>query len=379
MQIIWLYGPPAVGKSTTAWQLYVDLSATGISCAYVDIDQLGMCYPAQWQDPDRHRLKGLALAAIVPNYADAGAGTLIVSGVLDPNLIPWYHEVLNGNDLVFCRLSIDEDELRRRHDASKASPDTWQKSLEAMHALDAAHLTHLRIEAEGQTPQEVADSLRIKLGLTSGTRTVATPLVSSRNADETIHRQPSGEVIWLTGTSAVGTSTAAWATFSLLRTRGITAGYLDLQQLGFAGNAIRYPDHVLQSANVASLWECFGAAGATHLVMSGAAETDEQVHLYREALFSAHLTLFCLQASREALEERVRSRGRGEGPQLAGDRLIDQPAAILERETCRSWADQLRLDSRCIGDVVIDTNGLTPQTISEQLTSESTRSMQNQR
>lgn len=379
MQIVWLYGPPAVGKSTTAWQLYVDLGATGISCAYVDIDQLGMCYPAQLQDPDRHHLKGVALAAIVPNYAEAGAETLIVSGVLDPEIIPWYHEVLDGADLVFCRLSIGEDELRRRHDARNASEDTWQNSLESMHALDAARLTHLRIETKGQTPREVADSLRNTLGLTSGTHMVDTPPLGGRTAEKMPRPQSPGEVIWVTGASAVGKSTVAWATYSLLRARGITAGYLDLQQLGFAGTALGDPDHFLQSANVASLWECFSAAGATHLVMSGAAETDEQVRLYRESLHMAHLTLFCLRASRETMGERVRSRGRGEGPRLAGDRLVGQPAAALEWETERSWTEQRHLGSMGDGGVVIDTNDLTPRMVSEQLIFEVTRSIQNQR
>src|SRR4051794_14996156 len=77
-------GSPGVGKSTVAWQLYEDLAAGSFRCGYVDIDQLGMCYPASEDDADRHRLKGTVLAALLPNYAAAGVRALIVSGVLDP-------------------------------------------------------------------------------------------------------------------------------------------------------------------------------------------------------------------------------------------------------------------------------------------------------
>lgn len=57
------------GKSTAALQLYCDRVGDGVAAAYVEIDQRGMCYPAEPEDPDRHRLKVRALAAVVPNYA----------------------------------------------------------------------------------------------------------------------------------------------------------------------------------------------------------------------------------------------------------------------------------------------------------------------
>src|ERR1700709_922304 len=113
MRVGWLFGPPAVGKSTTAWQLYLDLAARGVAAAYVDIDQLGMCYPARPEDPDRDRLKGLVLAAMLATYAAAGADVLVVSGVLEPTLIPWHHETLAGHDVTFTRLALGDDQLRR--------------------------------------------------------------------------------------------------------------------------------------------------------------------------------------------------------------------------------------------------------------------------
>jgi len=51
--VLWLGGPSGVGKSTVGWELHQLLDGT----AYVDTDQLGLCYPETAADPCSHRLK----------------------------------------------------------------------------------------------------------------------------------------------------------------------------------------------------------------------------------------------------------------------------------------------------------------------------------
>lgn len=81
--VLWLYGPPGVGKSSVAWLVRERLSAAGVRVGYVDVDQLGMCYPGNDVDPGRHLLKSRNLAAVGRNFAAAGARGVVVSGVIN--------------------------------------------------------------------------------------------------------------------------------------------------------------------------------------------------------------------------------------------------------------------------------------------------------
>ncbi len=79
-----VFGPPGVGKSTIGWQVYRRMAADRWACAYVDIDQLGICYPELRSDPGRYRLKERNLSAVAANFADDGARGVVVSGVGEP-------------------------------------------------------------------------------------------------------------------------------------------------------------------------------------------------------------------------------------------------------------------------------------------------------
>jgi adenylylsulfate kinase-like enzyme len=48
--VLWLFGPPGVGKSTVGWQIYRRLAVDGWGCVYLEIDQLGICYPEPKSD-----------------------------------------------------------------------------------------------------------------------------------------------------------------------------------------------------------------------------------------------------------------------------------------------------------------------------------------
>jgi adenylylsulfate kinase-like enzyme len=81
--VVWLCGAPGVGKTAVAWKIYERLLRADRAPTYVDVDQLGICYPEHASDPARHRLKARNVAVLRANYAVAGARCLVVSGVVD--------------------------------------------------------------------------------------------------------------------------------------------------------------------------------------------------------------------------------------------------------------------------------------------------------
>jgi hypothetical protein len=72
--VLWICGPPGVGKSTATWQLYTELAGSGVHVAFADTDQLCMCYPAPAGDPGRQHVKALNAAAVIRSFRSASPG-----------------------------------------------------------------------------------------------------------------------------------------------------------------------------------------------------------------------------------------------------------------------------------------------------------------
>src|SRR5258708_32766104 len=55
-------------------ELFSQLTRAGIETGYVDIDQLGMCYPEAASDPGLHRMKAQNLGSVVANFRPRAPG-----------------------------------------------------------------------------------------------------------------------------------------------------------------------------------------------------------------------------------------------------------------------------------------------------------------
>ncbi|MFD9007344.1 hypothetical protein ACFV0T_41575 [Streptomyces sp. NPDC059582] len=342
LPVLWLYGASGVGKTTVAWEVFVQLAGAGTPTGYVDIDQLGMCYapptPRHWApepdtDPGRHRLKARALDGVVTNFLDAGARSLVVPGVTDPDrgvdadLVP--HATVTA-----CRLRAEPAELGRRLAARGRPNEDLAEQLAYADALDRAFPTDLCIDTTGLTVTEVADRVRARTGWPDLWARMEDPSMMRREPDRT-----PGEILWLCGPAAVGKSTVGWQVYQQVRRAGVHAAFVDLDQIGFhrptpAGDP---GNHRLKAANLAAVWRAFRANGAGCLIAVGPLDRPEDMGAYAAALPAATITLCQLHASRRTLADRVRRRGRGITPArgLAGDQLIGQPQARL-----REIADQ---------------------------------------
>jgi broad-specificity NMP kinase len=315
LPVLWLYGAPGVGKTTVAWELFVQLAAEGVATGYVDIDQLGMCYapptPQHWapeptDDPGRHRLKARTLDAVVANFRGAGARRVVVSGVIDPvrgvetALVP--HAALTT-----CRLRAQPADLGRRLAARGSPTDDLAEELVYGDALDRGFATDPWVDTTGLTVAEVVDRVRARTGWPAPAAPVEKPSPPRQAVDPT-----PGQILWLCGPAAVGKSTVGWQIYQQVRRAGVAAAFVDLDQIGFhrpvpAGDP---GNHLLKAANLAAVWRTFRASGARCLIAFGPLDRRKDLAAYTAALPAATITLCRLHGSRQVLADRVDRRAR---------------------------------------------------------------------
>lgn len=87
--LVVVYGPRAVGKSTISWGLFMDCAGRGEPTGYLDADQLGFVHA---DAALRGQLICRSVASLAQTFADAGAVRTVVNGNLTPALVATLHE-----------------------------------------------------------------------------------------------------------------------------------------------------------------------------------------------------------------------------------------------------------------------------------------------
>lgn len=348
--VLWVCGPPGVGKTSVGWEIYTRLSGSGVACGYVDIDQLGIVDRDPPFDPGRHRLKARNLAAVISGYAAAGARCVIVSGIVDPD-----HGVhtddLAGLALTMCVLRADRDELNRRYQGREGADAT------APSVRQAVAGPSIEVDTTGLTVAAVAGKILERTGWPRVSDAVGVPGRAGSDpagagaepggpqgrpeaVSEPAEDGLEGPVLWVCGPTGVGKSSAGFTV--LLRTR--RAAFVDLDQLGFCAPApIAQADRL---RILAAIWRNYRAAGAQALVLVGPLEGATTATVAR------------LHAGPTQLTERILRRGRGGGswPQ-PGDPLLGRPETELRRlaaEAARDaplTGDSIETDGRSVEEV----------------------------
>ena len=118
--MLWICGPAGVGKSTVSWRLYTELARSGLHVAFLDSDQLAMCYPPAG-DPDRQHVKAQNVGSMISNFRSAGAQCVIVNGVLGPAGLET--GLLPDARVTICRLRASAGDVERRLTARHGGRD----------------------------------------------------------------------------------------------------------------------------------------------------------------------------------------------------------------------------------------------------------------
>ncbi|WP_188111339.1 AAA family ATPase [Nocardioides antri] len=363
MRVLWLFGPPCVGKSVTAWELLDLLCENDEATCYVDIDQLGMADPVSDDEAEAHRSKTWALAAISRVHAQRGTTTLVVSGVLDPHQIEFTRRALADHDLALIRLAADEPVIQQRMDARGPYGEDWCGVRLDVRKHEAAALDLPVVRTDRSSPAAVARRVLDVAAIL--------PAAASR-ADEPHPTAAAalGRAALITGSRVVGKSTSGWLTFVLARDQNIPTAFVDLRQLGFRGRAGGPLDHELQAAAVGALWRVFRARGNRLLVLNGTTDDPTQAATYAALLDGTPLTSIRLTADRTALAARALARARGEMAPLAGDDLVGADDAYLRQIVGGAIAAQEAW--RSSGGLVIDTTSLTPSSTARRILDDAT-------
>lgn len=346
MDVLRVAGVPGVGKSTVAWAVARQLAVEGVRVGCVDIDQLGMCYPAPVDDPDRWSLKERALASIATPFAEAGVQRLVVSGVADPSAAPQ----ANGHPTV--SLWLDADEVTRR---ARLAPRGWAREqvdevlTVGTRETASAHPAWTRVDTDESTVDDTVRAVRERWrGGVGG----AAPASAVAEADTTEH------VVWITGPRCTGASRVGWETVAPLWAEGRRAGFIDVAQLGFAWNV----DTALGVRNTAELQRLFAAAGARTLVAVAPLEVapDE----VRAAFPRADVQFIRLDADEESRRDRALRRAAGTDALLAGDDLIGASERTID-DVVAQGSRQRETPVRA-GERVVDTSAMPlPQVVAQ--------------
>jgi shikimate kinase len=239
--VLWLTGPAGVGKSAVSWQTFTELAQAGIHAAFADADQLCMCYPAPPEDPGRERIRARNFAAMLPHYQAAGARCVIANGVLDP-VNGLDTELMAHAEVTVCRLRADRAELVHRfvgrHRPGDDLDDMIEDTLNEADAMDASVFADVCVDTSDATVAEVVGLVRDRCHTWPGfSGALPEPRVASdgtiRAGDDDEADGADGCVLLICGPTGVGKSTIGFELYMRYLRAGRTAGYIDLDQIGF--------------------------------------------------------------------------------------------------------------------------------------------------
>jgi hypothetical protein len=299
---------------------------------------------------------------MISSFRSAGAQCVIVNGVLGPAGLKT--GLLPDARVTICRLRASAGEVERRFIARHGRPDDTgglpQEVRDGIRLMDESGFAGACVDTTNVPAGDVPGLVRAACQDWPG----FTGRFEEANGQFPVQPGPAigGRVALITGPVGVGKSTTGFRFYLKCLSAGLTAGYVDLGQIGFLQPpAADDPgSQRLKARNLAAIWRSYRAAGATHLVAAGtiASRTDRQ--LYAGELPGTEVAVIRLRAGRAELRQRIMSRGAGRSWPEPGDRLAGQSAGFLTGIADQAVQAAGALDRPDAGGVAVDTTSRSP-------------------
>jgi len=156
--VLWINGPEAIGKSTVAFAIFRQLSDAGMKTAFIDLDQVNLCYPAPEDDPLNYGVRAAGLAAVWPTFCEEGVRCVVISGIAETKAIVKAHtSLISDARFSIVRLRATSDELKRRFIGRGGDASRADEAVRVADEMDRELVGDLRVDTDGLTPVQTAD------------------------------------------------------------------------------------------------------------------------------------------------------------------------------------------------------------------------------
>ncbi|GAA1562476.1 AAA family ATPase [Brevibacterium picturae] len=165
VESIFLNGTVGAGKSTVATAIGQILSQRALPHAIIDLDYIRNAWPAPLNDRFNHELELSNLTSMVENFVQANIETFILAGVIESSSeIPRYRKALGNRPLTICRITAQEDVLRKRLvTRHRNDPDdlAWHldRTIELENILAQQALDDFVVDSSDRVAEEVAQEI----------------------------------------------------------------------------------------------------------------------------------------------------------------------------------------------------------------------------
>ncbi len=349
LPVVWIFGASGVGKSTAGYRVLLDLGDAGVEAALVDADQLRLARNLAVSETE---LISSGLASLEREFRATGAQILIVSGIADDAThLSALLAGLPDSRVLTVHLDVEAGTLRERILRRGSLLGETEENVEAAARLDR-QWADLRIDTTGRSPEQIAAVITAKVLDVLGSS------VESIDAPSAAHVvTPPEKVILISGPGGVGVSTVGYSAYAQIAATGRPAAYLDAHQLGFLGRDPRSDELVpLRVANVRAVAAILTRSGARTVIITGDPIT---IRLLDKAWNDVTRTVAWLDASPEALAERITERARGNGPGIPGDHRAGLTGASLKSSINQAITENIRRKEMPDGTVTIDTTRMS--------------------